>query len=355
MKRVSYPDAVRGIGIILVVSIHVFAYLQPPSGTAWVPAWNMAILPAVAVFFLADGWLHAASVRAPMTWRQACHRIAASARRLMLPWIAFSVIYLAGRLAAEKYGLVHGASVVPAWPGGLPIALWRGAAAGQLYFLPALFIVRILTLALYPLVRGRPATAACLAVALIAIWRGPLAAMLHIPPEDPLMSAGFGLGFAAIGWALAEAEIGGIWPGAPALAVVVAGLAAWQLPEADAGYAGQVAFTLLLWVAARNLTGFAVHRWLAALGRRTMEVYLLHAPYPARVAVSVLAALHITGLAALAIGTAISILAALGTAWLLARLGLSWLWGGRNVRQAAPLARPVRGRGAAWWRGPERW
>src|ERR1700736_2147391 len=107
--------------------------------------------------------------------------------------------------------LSGGPVLLPDGLSNIPAYLWHGAAATQLYFLPALFLVRCATLVLHPMVSGRPLATVILAASILVIWRLVIEPMLPHPTEgtEPLLASGFGLGFAALGWAIAEAEIAG--------------------------------------------------------------------------------------------------------------------------------------------------
>jgi len=277
MQRVSYPDAIRGAGIILVVAIHAIAYLKVPPNSLWLP-----LGVAVPIFFLADGWLYANRSRGPATLAAGAAYLAASARRLMLPWLLFSALYLATRLAAERWGSAGGIPALPHGWTGIPSAIWHCHADRAMYFLPALMLVRIASVILHPLVRGRPWIAAAAPAVLMIAWRLGVRPFVSFPPggEEPLLAAAMGIGFAAVGWAFAEAEISGVRQWVPAAAVASAALICGLLSVPGASREViQAAELLAFWLAARNLGGWMPHRWLAWLGRRTMEIYLLHGPW----------------------------------------------------------------------------
>lgn len=326
--RAAYPDALRGGAILMVAAIHGFAYLNLPVTGVWAAPWFLVHEIAVPAFFLADGWIFATGHRAPVRGREAARYLSASARRLMLPWAIFSVLYLLFRLAGERAGVLGGATVLPDGLASVPLALWRGAAAGHLYFLPALLVVRAATLPLHALVAGRKRPAAILALGLIVLWRGVLEP--YSPPAaigvEPLLAAATGLGFAALGWALAEAEPA--WR-APLAAGVVCALAALVQNGRAAETLAQAGYLLLAWSAARCLTGNTLHRAAAWLGQRTMQIFLLHSPVAIKLICDALLHTRLPGAAALVLAVAGSVAAALAAAAVLARLGLAGLWGAK--------------------------
>ena len=138
------------------------------------------------------------------------------------------------------------------------------------------------------------------------------------------MAAAMGIGFAAVGWALAEAELAGWRQRTTALAAAALGLFALLVPGLSNEW-GQVPYVLLLWLAARNLEGWRLHAWAAALGRRTMEIYLLHGPTPIRMAAGAALAAGLPAPAALVAVTAAGVVASLVMARILRLARLGWV------------------------------
>jgi len=236
-----------------------------------------------------------------------------------------------------------GATVVVNGPTTLALAIWRGAAAEGLYFLPALMIVRLATPHLHRLALGAPVRAAGLAVLLMAGWRLVVEPHLPIPAVgvDPLLAGMTGICFAAVGWALAEAPPRADLRGALAAAALLA-LAALALEGRAAAMCAQTSAVLALWAFAVAMPA-RVARASEWLGRRTMEIYLLHAPYVIKI-VCVAAALLPPALglpAAVAGATA----GALALAFALDRLGLGWLWEGPREVFARPDGAAAKGFG----------
>ncbi len=303
MARATNPDALRGFGILLVAAIHGFAYLDLPTTGGWAAPWFLVHQIAVPIFFLADGWIFASRHRIGMGTAEGGRMLAASARRLMVPWALFSLLYLATRLAGERAGVLGGATVLPDGVASLPLALWRGAAAGHLYSLPALLLV--------------------------LGWRGVIEPFF--PPAEigvePLLAAATGLGFAAIGWALAEQEASPrAWTTALAAGVGCA-IAAVAIEGRGQELAGQAAYLLLAWTAARALSGNVLHRAAAWLGQRTMQIYLLHAPIIIKLTCDILRHAHVPAPAALLAAVAVAVAVSLAVAAVLQRIGLAWVWG----------------------------
>ena len=139
-----------------------------------------------------------------------------------------------------------------------------------------------------------------------------------------------GLCFAAVGWALAETP--------PRLSLRSAAVAAATLAVGGAVLDGRAAAMCAQTSAVLTLWIFAVAtpRRIAAsterLGRQTMQIYLLHAPYIIKIACVATALLPPA--AGLPVAVSLAIGGALAAAFVLGRLGLGWLWA--EPRRAAP-------------------
>ena len=340
--RLVAPDALRGVGILFVVAIHAFAYLDLPTDGLWAAPWFAVSQIAVPAFFLTDGWLHARKWRRSAAPAEVLAALRASAIRLLCPWVLFSLVYFAIRIAGERHNLVGADPVIPNGWHDVPVALWQGRAAGQLYFLPALFLVRWAAFALHPLVRGRPVLAVLAAAALVLGWRAGLQPFLPGPARgiDPMLAAFGGLGFAAIGWALAELELAGLKRLSPvaavaAVAVLLAIAGATNLPAVYTSSAAQVSYLLAAWCVANIVPATLLHRGSAWLGRRTMEIFLLHGPIPIKIASALLLKLHVFLPLALGLDVVLATAAALALAAMFRLARLDWIWGG------TPNGRPL--------------
>ena len=326
MQRETYPDAIRGAAILLVVAIHAFGYLRLPVEGAWNLVWICISSIAVPVFFMAEGWLHARRYTGPVGGAGVAAALRSAAPRLLLPWIAFSVIYLGFRLSLERGGVVTGPSVLPEGLSDVPKALLAGTAAGHLYFLPALLLVRAVSFGLHPLVRGRlwaASLAAATLVVVIRLWIRPV--LLPDLDVEILNAALNGIGFAAIGWALAELEGRGHEARRALVGAIPLALAGLLVEGLPATLALSCAALMMAWAAARGCPPVAPYRWLTALGRRTMDVYLLHMPVPVSLGARAMLATNVPGPLALVALVALSAASALAVGALLRRFGLGWL------------------------------
>jgi fucose 4-O-acetylase-like acetyltransferase len=322
--RLPEPDRLRGLAIIFVVAIHTFGYLKTPPDAVWSTVWFLVHQTGVPSFFLADGWLFAKRNRQPMSRGPQIEYLSNSARRLLLPWLVFSILYLALRLASQGVGAAGGETVIVNSPAALAIAIWHGAAAEGLYFLPALMIVRVVTTPLHRLVAGSPPRALALALLLLVGWRVLLEPHLPVPAVgvDPLLAAMMGLCFAAVGWVLAEASARRALP-VTLVSIAALAVCAAVLDGRASAMCAQTSAVLALWAIAVAIPARVAgsFEWL---GRRTMEIYLLHAPYIIKLACVAVTPLPIVIGFPAAVATATA--GALAVAFVLARLGLDWMW-----------------------------
>ena len=174
LTRLSYLDALRGFAIILVVGLHAHGYAFH-EGTESLGSFNSIWISisgaAVPIFFFVDGWLTARSqgrIVAPRLDEVARKSI----RRLLIPWFIFNIIYVGLRAMFEARGLFPTHLIIGQPIGVVFSNIIRSRIAMQLYFLPALFLIRV---AAFPLGRiaRRPT------FVFVAIWLGYVALDPH--------------------------------------------------------------------------------------------------------------------------------------------------------------------------------
>lgn len=330
--REAALDGVRAVAIGMVVAIHTFGYVELADGPIASLLSGIVRPVAVPTFFLVDGFLFARAQHSGQRFDTGRH-LRRSARRLLLPWLVFSALYLVLRWVYElatptDVRLLAGRGLL-AWVESLLLS----RASEQLYFLPALFAIRLLAAPIHRLARQGSAARwfAFLASALLA---GPLAgawrSWLPLPGYDPIAYALWGLPFYLLGVAALD-----LWDRGPAPALAAAAaLAIARVAWPEAAWATQYTYLLALFLlfAGVDLTP----HWLAAIGRRTLPIYLLHAPVVLRV-VSLLAERPLSGSPVLrfALVWAASFAISLALAWLLERTRI-----GRTVLGEPPRPDP---------------
>ena len=155
-------------------------------------------------------------------------------------------------------------------------ALLLGRASEQLYFLPSLFAIRLLAAPIRALVAFECAVARWLVFVAAACGAAYLMSAYHsllpLPGHDPILYALWGLPFYLLGVAATDLWRRGPLPPIVAAAALVAARLGWPKISWATQYAYLAALFLLF--ASSDVTP----AWLAAIGRRTLAIYLLHAP-----------------------------------------------------------------------------
>jgi surface polysaccharide O-acyltransferase-like enzyme len=279
--RLPHLDALRGLAIILVVGIHArgYAYTGATGAAAEAPAgraWAALTAAAVPAFFLCDGFLFARGQARPGRFDSAAY-LRKSARRLLLPWLLFSLLYAALRAALEAGGLFRARLVLGRPPAEVAANLLESRVAMQMYFLPALFLIRALAPVTRHLARA-PGWAAAPACAAYVALRHALAPPLG---GDPVTNALGGLQYYLLGIVVFRYDALIAQAGWPPFALLAALAAAAPGAPGAAGsgplhLASQGATLLAAYAACRAPARPAGP--LTALGRHTMGIYLLHAP-----------------------------------------------------------------------------
>ena len=238
----------------------------------------------VPIFFLVDGFL--------FLYRLECHGkfnytdyVLKSARRLLVPWAGFSLLYLLVRLAYEYIGNPFEQLVLHRGFTDIMIAIWVGASAGQMYFLLSLFILRSLAFATRYIPKLPSITVLCGVGVAGVIWWGIQNGMLPRGfqlranwggGQDPFVHAIWGLQYYLLGCSL---YLYRAWLFRHARAVASGALllfAGLSLSGTKWLFVQQYAYLVSVYSMFMVIEkGGGV---LSTIGRHTMGVYLLHFP-----------------------------------------------------------------------------
>lgn len=343
-SRLAFLDSYRLLAIVMVIGIHSFAYVDLAPATESVLRFLVQAI-AVQVFFLVDGFLFAGK-QVHQTHIHFWPYIGKSARRLLLPWLIFSLIYAAFRYTVEAAGWVDDRLIY-----GLPATrslghLYASIIAPQLYFLPSLFLIRCLApltrrLVMWPI----QVPALCLAVYCAAYWNMDLRPYF-MEGQDPVLHAFWGLQYYLFGilvWRLRHRLFEHAWPVVLiSLTLVLSArflLGYFSFPvellTRAAAFISQYGyllgtFCLFAKVASRPT-------FLSRAGKYTMGIYLLHAPVVLKI--SALAASAAVGSRLPGyIGTvAVCFLLSLGLTWLLRSVALGRLLLGEEAAKPSAV------------------
>jgi len=277
--RLAFLDGVRGVAIALVVAIHAVSYVGlslPDSSVRQSVMFALAVPP----FFTVDGFLlcHRMAKRLPVGHG---NYLAASAQRLLLPWLVFSVLYLGLRGIFESITPTTERLVLGQSPGRLLMQTYASAAAPQLYFLPSLFLIR--TLAPLSLVLFR--THICILLFSLGVYTALFNGYLQtaylnlfgISGLDPVLHALWGMQYYLLGitlyklWSHVERH-----PFAVSTGFFLAASVFLAHPSLMILFQFAMIASLfsLMWVVSHRVYS------LAKVGRHTMGIYLFHAPVP---------------------------------------------------------------------------
>lgn len=325
--RLDYLDALRALLVFFVVCIHGLGYAALAPGPARSVVDFIVTPIAVQGFYLVDGALFAR--RLERGGIDGSRYLADSARRLLWPWLLFGIVYMATRYLAERQGLVEATALTQDDLSISAIAemLWWSQVAPQLYFLPSLFLIRCAAIAGKRLLAYGAAATIVSGAALLLMFRMAIEpGYVRILPHDgldPLLHALGGLGFFVLGaglWRLRVIDRAHCL----AAAAAASGIFALGLFGSQPiwGVAIQIGYLAALYFFfASGVLAFPV---LAAIGRRTMGIYLLHMPIVMKICVLIAHRLVApSGIAAYAIVVVTSFCIALAIAAFIAQARLS--------------------------------
>lgn len=343
-SRLDHLDALRGLLVLLVVAIHALGYAGLPAGPARTTIDFIVSTIAVQGFYFVDGLLFARRIdRAGGPGARGY--LADSARRLLWPWLLFSVGYAVARAAAERYGVVEPTALSQDGlsPAALLGSIWWSHAAPHLYFLPSLFLIRCAAVVIWPLLRAPAAVLLVVGTVALLAFRTVIEPgyFALVPHEglDPLLHALGGMGFFVLGagmWRLAgeTGRLSAAWIVGP---LILAGVSVFA-PRSVHNVAVQLGYLLPLYALfARYSIGGAA---MTMVGRQTMGIYLLHMPIVMKIWAMILGRLvDPAGLLDYFLLVATSFATALAISLATHRIGLGALVFGE--RKAAPRLTPA--------------
>lgn len=273
-SRIAFLDGLRGYAIVMVVATHGMAYTALEDSTIrFLSFWVQAI--AVPPFFLADGYLfvHALRKQSDFSYASYCLR---SAKRLLIPWLSFNLLYLCFRAIFEFWGHPSVTVVRDHSFQDVLFAIYYSEISAQLYFLPALFFIRAVSFGTRFLVALPAIGLFIIWLIYVGIWDMGFITHRQESQLDPLVHAAWGLQFYLLGMGLGiHAGTIDVRPyvatiiGMLCLSMATAGYQAWGI-VAQYAYLIGMYFLFLGFGQRRSLFGF--------LGGFTMGIYLFHAP-----------------------------------------------------------------------------
>ena len=276
IRRIVFVDALKAIAIICVVAVHAVAQVRV--GNQGREA-LMFVFGAIAVplFFLVDGFLFSRkwATRDDFDFQDYVWK---SVSRLLVPWAIFTLLYAICRLALESLSLPRENVLLGNTLPGIAKIVYLSGLSQQMYFLLSLFVVRLTTIGTVRLLRGSK----WLWLAVLAFYATAYgfanATRWFFAGADPLLLALWGLQFYVLGIVLQKWQET-LAPTTPWFGpgCVVLSFGIWSQVSNAAPSLSQ-----LIYLVGTYATVFAIAErtsWGFSLGKDTMGIYLLHAPY----------------------------------------------------------------------------
>lgn len=142
--RLDFLDNLKAIAIFMVVGIHAAAYInQLTDGQRLFISYVFHSI-AVPVFFMVDGFLFAKGQDGKSSFFYSDY-IKKSVRRLVVPWIIFTLAYTLCRYVLEQLHFFEENYIVGHAFTDIIISAYGAVYSAQLYFLLALFFIRLTT------------------------------------------------------------------------------------------------------------------------------------------------------------------------------------------------------------------
>lgn len=288
-ERISFLDSAKAVGIVMVVGVHSF-------GRAGISAesihnlaqtniisilWFIVYVISVPVFFLVDGYLFANKIEKTPALDYKPY-VFNSAKRLLLPWLIFNVGYTTIRAVFEYAGYFSQNQIIGSAPGDFFLKMYMSSAAIHLYFLPALFIVRTLSVITKYLVVKPPYVAISIFISYAFLFgcciENSYKTYLdlgNLSGLDPLIHGLWGLQYYLLGIVFYKLRFyyTKTWLPISVLAILSAFYARILFPDVPvvAQYLYLISFFLFF-------SGVRGPSFLAAIGPYTMGIYVLHSP-----------------------------------------------------------------------------
>jgi hypothetical protein len=256
----------------MVVATHALAYTHVESSEI-IRFWVQTV--AVPPFFLVDGYLFLGALRKQPEFLYGDY-LFKSARRLLIPWVVFTVLYGLLRAFFEYKGLLETRVILGRGTSDILHAAYYSEISAQMYFLLSLFVIRALSFITRGLATSRPMWIVAIWAACTIAWANMTGLFGDENGLDPIFHAFWGLQFYLLGmvlhvyrevldkyaWACSAAAISFLllWRSTPGASPLVGQYL----------YIGSVYFIII--------AGYAHAMFFAVLGKFTMGIFLFHAP-----------------------------------------------------------------------------
>ena len=276
MRRIVFVDALKALAIICVVLVHAISQVGIGGQGREVLMFVFAGR-AVPIFLLLDGYLFSGkwSTRDDFDFQDYVTR---NMSRLLVPWATFTLLYAICRLVLESLSLPRENVLLGNSLLGIVKVVYLSGVSQQMYFLLSLFVIRLTTVGIVRLLRGSKWFWLAVFAFYSTAYGSANPTRWFFEGADPLLLAFWGLQFYLLGIMLQK------WhetlaPTAPWFGpgCVVLSFGIWNQVSHASPYLIQ-----LIYIVGTYATVFAIAertRWSFSLGKETMGIYLIHAPY----------------------------------------------------------------------------
>lgn len=272
-RRIHFLDALRGVAIVMVVAVHAMEYSWLTDQTKDFIRSFLAM--SVPSFFLVDGYMFFFRMADRSAFRYWMY-IQKSAKRLLIPWVIFSMSYVALRGLFEYVGVLTEPIVMGQGFWAIMKGMYLSSVSSQMYFLLSLFIIRGLT----PIIRwlsGVPSSiGVVIFVGYVIAWNNMNFAAFFWEGFDPVLHALWGLQYYLLGGCLFNYKRH-LHHRSSAIAVgIVIGYVAFKAVGGTVAWVEQYGYLLSAYFI--SMATMDMESIIARIGTMTMGIYLLHMP-----------------------------------------------------------------------------
>lgn len=276
VQRIAFIDALKAIAIICVVAVHSVAQVRIGGQSREVLIFIFGAI-AVPLFFLVDGFLFSEkwTTRVDFNYQGSVRK---GVSRLLVPWAAMTFVYAIVRFMLESLSLPRENILLGNTLPGIIKVVYLSELSQQMYFLLSLFVVRLTTIGIVRWLPGSKWLWLTVFVSYATAYGFASPTRWFFAGADPLLLACWGLQFYLLGIVLQKwQEILApttLWWG-PGCLILSFGI--WSQTSNAAPLLSQLVYL----VGTYATVGAIAERtsWGFSLGKDTMGIYLLHAPY----------------------------------------------------------------------------
>ncbi|MDT8281489.1 MAG: acyltransferase family protein [Gammaproteobacteria bacterium] len=272
MHRIEHLDSFRAIAIFMVVGIHALSYTNIETSIYGVFEFLLTAI-AVPVFFFVDGYLFSFLYKEKKF--KYIKYVSKSAKRLLIPWLLFSTLYIIVRYFGEVAGYFNTRIVYEnSWYDVLYL-LYSSGVSSQMYFLPALFILRLISVVMYRYLKVKLIYMCLISVIGISLFHVFSVEKISSVSLDPFVHAIWGLQFYILGVVTEKSE--GIVNNKHKLITLGLMMAGIYILSTNLMIMLQILYLYGVYYLCKWLLYHC--EWLNGIGKETMGIYLLHMPF----------------------------------------------------------------------------